>query len=317
MENHPQFIYDVLIVGGGPAGLSAALVLARACRRVAVIDSGEPRNAAAKQINGFLGRDGTNPHDLRRDGRRDVARYDIEIIDDVVTGCGCPENSQEKAYRTTFEATTRQGRRLVGRKILFATGARDKLPELPGLRECYGLSVHHCPYCDGWEHRQQRILAYGATAEQAAGMGLAVRGWSEHVTVVTHGAPLDDKNKRRLKENGIAYREQRIVRLVHSSGKLQAAELEGVDGLLPADALFFHSTPHPPNDLPRSLGCELGENDVAQTSRKQTTNVPGVFLAGDADGDVQLAIVAAAEGATAAVAINRELQDEDRASAEH
>ena len=304
-------IYDVVIVGGGPAGLSAALLLGRSCRRVLVIDAGRPRNAAARELHGFLSRDGATPQELKRLGRTEVAKYGVEIIDDSATTAECVCRSSQHPFKTGFQLKTRGGKAFTCRKLLFATGLCDEIPDFPGVRECYGNSVHHCPYCDGWEHHGEHLLAYGKGAKEAAGLGLSLRGWSEHVTVLTDGDALHMDDKKDLDRNQVDYSEESIVRFVHSDGKLQGVELKQ-GGIVSATAMFFNTARNAHCNLPRSLGCEFDDDGTACTSGKQKTNLPGLYLAGDADGDVQFVIVAAAEGATAAVAINRELQDEDR-----
>jgi len=298
-------MHDVIIVGGGPAGLSAALVLARARRKVLLFDSGQPRNASATAIHGYLGHDGITPQGLRELGRAEVARYGVEFVDGAVTAA---ERLDGEGSR--FRVQTGDGREGVGRKLLFTTGMRDELPDLPGVRECYGASVHHCPYCDGWEHRGERILAYARRAKDAVGLGLALKQWSDPVTVLTGGEPLAEEGKQRLERNGIAWRTEPVIRVLHKGSRLQGVELADGSSLV-ADALFFETIEQPACELPRQLGAACEENFSARTSRKQKTNVPGLFVAGDADGNVQFAIVAAAEGATAAVAINRELLEED------
>jgi thioredoxin reductase len=308
--------FDVIIIGGGPAGLSAALLLGRCRRRVIVIDAGTPRNAAAKELHGYLGHDGIVPSELRELARRELARYDVSVSPGkILSAVSCPID-KGSTIRTQFAVTAKDGKRLSARKLLFATGCQDRLPEIPGLRECYGVTVHHCPYCDCWEHRDRRLLAYAHDEPSAAaGLGLSLRTWSETVTVLTDGSGIEKKDRERLRRNGICWDERKIVALRCESGRLSAVEFEGQTSLQ-ADALFFHSRPFQQCDLPDSLGCGYKDTEQVQTTEKQRTSVRGVFFAGDADGDVQFAIVAAAEGATAATAINRELQDEDRGEAE-
>jgi thioredoxin reductase len=306
--------FDAVIIGGGPAGLSAALLLGRACRRVVLIDAGEPRNAAARELHGFLSRDGIPPRELLRLGRAEVERYGIVLIDDRVISAHCLCDRTAHAGGAGFSVQCASGREFTGRKLLFASGTCDTLPELPGIKECYGASVHHCPYCDGWEHRQQRLLACGDTADHAAGLGLALKTWSNRVLVLTNGEPLPQDQHDHLRANQISWREERVLRLVHDGDRLRAVELS-IGEVIEADALFFNTPQTPRCDLACQLGCQLDDAARVQTSDKQRTNVPGIFFAGDADGDVQFAIVAAAEGATAAVAINRELQDEDESAA--
>lgn len=311
MNSDPSDFYDVIIIGGGPAGLSAALILGRSCRNAVLIDAGEPRNAAAHEIHGLLGRDTTNPRDLVRDGRKELAKYGVAIIDDAVTSAEKLPISSGQRFRTSFVVTTERGHLVRGRKLLFGTGMRDELPDLTGLRECYGYSVHHCPYCDGWEHRNKQLIAYSEQADSAVGLGLMLRGWSERVMVLTNGQSTTDEQERRLSANGIAFSDSRIHRLVHDREQLQAIQFQS-GRTVQADAMFFNSGRHPTCTIPLSLGCELDDDASTSTNRKQKTDVPGVFLAGDAAGDVQFVVVAAAEGATAAAAINRELQEEDR-----
>jgi thioredoxin reductase len=304
-------MYDVVIVGGGPAGLSAALLLSRSCKRAIVIDADHPRNAAAAEIHGFLTRDGISPNELRTAGRNDLIKYECEVVLDVVERVAVIASSAQIPFPTAFEVTTKHSRCIVGRKLLFCIGMSDELPDLPGVRECYGTSIHHCPYCDGWEHRDQHLLAYATDAKKAAGLSLALRGWSSHVTALSDGDPFDAEHCQNLERNGINYADEKVVQFLHEGKHLQGVELQGRD-ILWADAMFFNSAQFSKSDLAQSLGVIPDHEFSGTTTRKQQTNIPGVFMAGDADGDVQFAIVAAAEGATAAVAINRELLEEDR-----
>ncbi len=304
--------YDVLIVGGGPAGLSAALVLARACRRVVVCDEGQPRNAASHALNGYLSRDGIPPAELLHLGRAELARYGVEIIPQAVRQARCCAEPPWPAGAKRFVAELADGRRLSGRRLLLATGVRDVLPQVPGLRDYYGRGVHHCPYCDGWEYRGRPLVALGQGA-RAVGLALALRTWSDRVTACTGPTRVDPAQRARCAENGIALRRERIVRLEGAGppeGRLERVIFESGPPLECA-ALFFHTQQWQQSQLAAALGCGYTPAGHISTRHRQRTRVPGLFLAGDADGDVQFAIVAAAEGATAAVAINRELQDED------
>ncbi len=212
--------------------------------------------------------------------------------------------------RASFEVVTEDGRRFRSRKLLLATGVRDVLPPIDGAERYYGRGVHHCPYCDGWEHRDRRLVAYGA-GRAAVGLALSLRTWSGRVTACTDGKRIAPKDQGPAGRNGIALRTERIARLDGSGEALQRIVFESGPPL-ECDALFFNTDQVQRSQLPAMLGCESKGDNQIRTHDKQRTCMPGLFLAGDADGDVQFVIVAAAEGARAATAINRELQDEDR-----
>src|SRR3954464_8608060 len=191
--------YDVAIVGGGPAGLTAAIVLGRACRRVVLFDHGKPRNYAARAIHGFLGHDGISPNDLRDRGRREAVSYGVTIHDCKVTTAKAITDDHSVLR---FEI----GTDLISvrtRSVLLATGVTDYLPEIPGIHELYGRSVHHCPYCDGWEHRQKHLVAL-ADGSGAAKLALTLQVWSPQVTACTNGHSLSAGDRRQLSNNGIA-----------------------------------------------------------------------------------------------------------------
>jgi thioredoxin reductase len=230
-----------------------------------------------------------------------------------VLGAGCGPRGFGAGPPGSFEVATAAGRRFLSRKLLLATGVRDVLPAIDGAEKYYGHGVYHCPYCDGWEHRDGRLVAYGH-GRAAVGLALALRTWSSSVTACTGGKRVGPGDRARLEGNGIAIRTDRIARLDGSRASLRRIVFEAGPPL-PCDALFFNTDQLQHSELPAMLGCETTGNRQIRTYEKQRTSVPGLFLAGDADGEVQFVIVAAAEGARAAVAINRELQDEDRGEA--
>lgn len=295
---------DVVIIGGGPAGLSAALVLARARRSVTIIDSGRQRNRRAREMHGYLTRDCIPPAEFLELARREVARYPTRFIaGEAVGAVRTPEG--------TFEVTLSDGELLRSRKLLLATGVSDLLPSLPGFDELYGSSVHHCPYCDGWEHRDERLAAYGK-GKAALGLAIALKTWSADVVACTDGEPLADEDVAHARRCDIEVRPDPVTGLRGEAGRLLSVEFSAGPPL-PRDALFFNTGQVQRSPLARLLDCRFRDDGGVVTNAKQCTGVPGLYLAGDADRDVQFVIVGAAEGATAAVAINREMQDEDRA----
>jgi thioredoxin reductase len=300
--------FDVAIVGAGPAGLAAALVLGRSRRRVVVCDHGKPRNYAAQAVHGYLGLDGIEPAELRRRGREECIGYGVQFLDgEVITA-----RREEKSQRTLFQLLLQDGSIIRARKLLLATGVKDALPPLPNIEQFYGISVHHCPYCDAWEHRDRHLVAFGSSTS-TVNLAVMLRNWSAHVTACTHGRQLTEKDQTRLRIQGIGFREEAVAELLGSNGVLQAVSFDSGEPLH-CDALFFSAPQGQRSALPRMLGCQCDADGLMVAKKRQDSGVPGLFLAGDADSDVQFAIVAAAEGAVAATAIHRELQDEDEAA---
>jgi thioredoxin reductase len=292
-------VYDVVIVGGGPAGLSAALLLGRCRRRVLVCDSGTPRNACSTALHGYLTRDGIAPLELLRLGREELRPYDIELREAVVTEVARSGEGFEVAIRNFASVRTHA--------VLLATGIHDDLPPVPGINECYGISVHHCPYCDGWEHREKALAVIGH-GPGAAGLALSLKTWTDRVVLCTHGpARLKGDQRQQLANLQIAVHERRILRVDHVNGHVKALLLAD-DEKVPCDAIFFAGGQTQQCDLPKRLGCEFTRRGTVKTDHLGETCVPGIFVVGDASRDVQFAIVAAAEGAKAGVAINKALQ---------
>ena len=292
-------MYDVVIVGGGPAGLSAALVLGRCRRSVLLCDSGRPRNARSQALHGYLTRDGIPPLELLQIGRNELAQYSIDSRSVEVT--------QVVASASGFDVSLAGGGHVACHAVLIATGVRDDIPAVPGLADCYGITVHHCPYCDGWEVRDKALIVLGA-GQAAAGLALGLTTWSSNVTVCTNGrARISRAQRGQLEHRGIPIVERVIARLDHEQG--HARRMVFTDGdERPCDALFFTSGQFAHSPLARELGCDFTRKGVVKTDHLGQTCVPGVYVVGDASKDVQFAIVAAAEGAKAAVAINKALQ---------
>lgn len=296
--------WDVVIAGAGPAGLSAALVLGRARRKVLLCDSGTPRSWASKEMHGFLTRDGIPPPEFLRLGRSELSRYpSVSFRKAEVT-------SAARATDGHFAVTVGTRRRVRCRKLLIATGVFDHLPAVEGIEPFFGTSVFQCPYCDGWEMRDAAIAVYGKR-RRGFEMARAMTAWSKDIVLCTDGAAmLSPTEMTHLKRNGIALIEERIERLEGARGKLREIVFKG-GRRLQRTALFFDTPSSGQSRLAESIGCQFTREGGIKCGQYEATSVPGVFAAGNIIADVQLVIVAAAEGTRAAFGINRALTRED------
>lgn len=291
-------VYDCIIIGGGPAGLTCAIFLGRYRRRVLVLDTGRPRNAAARGIHGFLGQDSIRPAELLQRGRGEAERVGVQfqnaeaisvVRDGDIFVVHCAED------------------RARARRIVLAYGVRDTLPEIEGIERWYGAGVYHCPDCDGFEVSDQRVAVIGR-GRKAAGLALELLLWTDEVTVLTDGAKprLPPAEKSKLEAEGIEVCEQKIVALVGDDDHLQRITFtEGSD--LPVDAVFFAIRTRRSCKLAEALGCEASGNTEIVVDEHRQTSIEGVYAIGDLVRGSQLVVTAAADGAIAAVAINRSL----------
>ena len=295
--------FDVVIAGAGPAGLSAALVLGRARRRVLLCDTGTPRSWASKEMHAYLSRDGTPPHEFLALGRREVRRYPgVRYLPQEVCTA--------RRVRDGFAVRLANGREVQCRKLLIATGVFDIVPRIPGIDDLFGRSVFQCPYCDGWEMRDRRVLAYGR-GQRGFEMARAMTAWTSDLVLCTDGAAgYSAADRKLLERHDIRLVEKRIESLEGSRGRLRTVVFRGGERLA-RDAMFFDTPSRHQSELAASLGCKFGRNGGVLCGEYEATSVPGVFVAGNIIRDVQLTIVAAAEGARAAFGINRSLTRED------
>lgn len=291
--------YDVVIIGGGAAGLSAALVLGRARRRVAVIDAGAPRNAPAAHMQGYLSRDGMPPSELLAVGRAEVAGYGVELIDDVVV-----------RVDAAFSVELGGGQVLSARRLLVTTGLVDQIPDVPGVRERWGKDLLHCPYCHGWEVRDQPLAVLGTNPGSILHAQI-VRQWSDDVVYFTHTQQPTATEAAELAARGIRVVDGEVARLVVEDDRLTGVQL--ADGhVVPRTAVFVRPVMTPrPDDLLTALGCDVDDAGFPITDRTGLTTVPGVWAAGNAADPRAQVITAAGQGSAAAIAINNDLVHDD------
>jgi thioredoxin reductase len=297
--------YDVAIVGGGPAGLSAAIWLGRYLRRVVVIDAGDPRNWETRGIHGYLGLEGITPGELRGRGRDDARKFGATLLDATASHI---DRLDDDLFRVTLES----GATLTAMRILLAIGVRDVWPDVPGLDRCYGATAHVCPDCDGYEARGRKTVVI-ASGRKAAGLALALATWTREIVICSNGADagMSAEILAKLDALNIPIIEAPIERVISSGGEARSLELQ--DGMcLDCDQIFFAIGQEPSDDLGAQLGCERDEIGRVVTDLHSHTSVRNVYAAGDIIHGPQMAIAAAGVGAVAAVAIHHSLLPEGR-----
>jgi thioredoxin reductase len=300
-------IYDVAIVGGGPAGLSAAVWLARYLHQVVLIDSGDPRNWETRGVNGFLGLPRIRPAELREKGREEARKYGATLVDDTV---GRVERGDDDLFVLTLDS----GPSLHARRLLLAIGLKDVWPDIPGLERVYGETAHVCPDCDGYEARDQKTVVIGR-GRKAVGMALNLTTWTRDIIICTNGESpdLDEAEYcEKLDALNIPVLTERVVSVCARDRRVHCLALEsGME--LDADKIFFAIGQYPADDLGAQLGCERDSGGHIIVDEHYHTSVPNVYAAGDIVPGPQLAIAAASEGASAALAIHKSLGPDARA----
>ncbi len=299
--------YDVIVVGAGSAGLSATLTLGRCRRRVLLADGGAPRNAPSPAVHGFLTRDGLRPARLLALGREQLAPYPtVDVRELKITKL----HRLARGFRA--EGTTGPGHAWAGtaHRVLLATGVEDVLPALPGFRELWGTGVLHCPYCHGYEARDQPLAIYGR-GKAAVGLALLLTNWSKDLVVVTDGpGHLTAYGRQRLRQHGIGLRQEKVARLVGGpGGLLRCVEFE--DGsYLERQALFLHAPQEQRSSLAADLGATITSKGAVWVDKNAQTSIAGLYAAGDTTPGQQQALIAAAEGSKAAICLNEALTKE-------
>jgi thioredoxin reductase len=297
--------YDVAIVGGGAAGLSAALVLARSRRRVVVLDAGDPRNAPATHMHNFLSRDGMPPAELLAVGRAEVIGYGARILSATVTGLESTSDG--------FCVRLHDGRTVSARRLLFATGLTDELPDLPGVRERWGRDVLHCPYCHGYEVRDQPVGVLGS-GPKSVHQALLVRQLSQDVVFFGHTvAELAAADRERLGARDVRIVEGQVGRLIIEDDRLTGVQL--ADGtVVPRSAIFVTPRFVANHEIIARLGADTEHTVLGtwvKTDASGRTSLPGVWAVGNVADVAAFVVEAAAAGARAAAAVNGDLVEED------
>jgi thioredoxin reductase len=297
--------YEVIVVGGGAAGLSAALVLGRARRRTLVVDAGEPRNTPAAHMQGYLSRDGMSPAEFLAVGREEIGRYGVELVR------GRAVDVTRDVDGRSFTVTLGDGRAVRARRLVVATGLKDELPSVPGVAERFGRDVLHCPYCHGWEVRDEPFGVL-ATSPLSVHQALMVSQWSKDVTLFLHTVTEDElsgEDLRRLAAAGVSVAPGEVAGLLVEDDRLTGVTL--ADGTTHARSVLFTA----PRAIPRTsllekLGAELNETPFGSypvVDPTGLTTVPGVWAAGNAMGFSEQVINAASSGYRAGATINGEL----------
>lgn len=297
-------LYDVLIVGGGPGGLAAALALGRARKRVLLCDTGPRRNAAAARLHNFVTRDGTPPEEFRRIGREQLVAYpNVEVQDARVSSV----SGTRGAFRIRLESGEVQARR-----VLLCTGMIDEALPIEGFSELWGHAIFQCPYCHGWEEQDRRwgVLLDAANVAMLVPFALMLRGWTRDLVVFkTEAFEVAEETQAQLQRAGVRVEPAPVRRVIGRTRSLEAVELSS-GARVPCDVLFAHP-PQRQVDLVRQLGLTLDDHGFVRVeAMKGETSIPGIYAAGDLTTRGQSAIFAASASVFAATMINFELNSE-------
>ncbi|MEO6723734.1 MAG: NAD(P)/FAD-dependent oxidoreductase [Blastocatellia bacterium] len=303
-------LYDCIVIGAGPAGLSAALFLARYRRRVLVFHHNSPRNIYSHGVHGFIGHHGILPADLLSRGRDEVRQHGGVIIEGCVTEAERIADDHFRVMAGDADGVKSNTKYFDARRLLLATGLRDVTPDCPGFHEFYGRSVFHCPDCDDYEVSGKRVAVYGG-GKQTVGFTLGLMAWTERLTLIAASTEeeISSEYRAQLASFNIPVIGQNIERLEGDSetGRLDRVRFSGGDAL-ECDALFFNLGTFTAAHLHESLGCRPDrDSGLVWVDEQQQTSVEGVYAAGDITPQSQLAVVAAAEGALAAIHIHKAL----------
>jgi thioredoxin reductase len=309
-------MYDCIVIGAGPGGLSAALFLARYRRRVLTFHHNSPRNLYSHGVHGFLGHHGIMPTELLARGRDEVTKHGGLIVEGCVTKV---EKIADEHFRVSTGDEKDAGedgkQSFESRRILLATGLRDLAPDCPGFPDFYGVTVHHCPDCDGYEVSDKRVAVL-SRGQAAIGFTLGLLTWTDKLTLMTNGdeGDITEEHRAKLAHFNIPITNRRVTKLEGDTETKQIKRVHFEDGEpLECDALFFNLGTEMSGDLHEQLGCRLDkECGLVWVDDEQQTSVSGVYAAGDITPHSQLAIVAAAEGAMAAIQIHKSLVPEER-----
>jgi thioredoxin reductase len=295
-------LYDVIIVGGGPAGLNAAIVLGRCRRSVLLFDHGKQRNRHSHGMHNYLTRDNISPGKFLKICHEEIKKYGVKSIHLEV-------KDAKKIDNQTFEVTDSNSQTYYSKKLVLATGLSDILPQIKGAAEFYGKSLFHCPYCDAWECTNKKLGIY-SKKKSGIDLALGLITWSNNITLYTDGGNyVKQEHLKLLKKKNIHVIVEPILYLEGHESQIKNIVLKNGEKYR-CDALFFSCGYEIQCSLVETLGCNLGKNKLAITNKSQQTNIPGLYVVGDADKDVQFVVVAAAEGAKAGVYINKELLSE-------
>ncbi len=295
-------IFDCIIIGGGPAGMNAGVVLGRCRRNVLLFDHGTQRNRRSHGMHNYLTRDDILPSDFIKISHEELHKYGVKVKNKKITNA---RRNQEGIFQVYDE----DGIIYQAKKLLVATGLSDNLPSIKGMDTFYGSSVFHCPYCDGWEVKDKKIGVY-ARNKEGWELALALKNWSDDVSYFTDGKfRIKPEQKEQLDANNIRVVAHQIASLIGEDQQLKKIHLKNGE-TVDCDALFFVNGYTQQCDLAETFGCKINRKGVVVTNKFQQTNIPGLYVAGDAAKDMHFVVVAGAEGAKAGVIINKELQQE-------
>ena len=295
-------MYDVIIVGGSYAGLSAAMALGRSLKKTLVIDNGNPCNRQTPHSHNFLTRDGQTPEEISSLAREQVETYKTVRF--------CDERAQTgMRINDGFEVATHSNKKFQSKKLIFATGIKDEMPSIPGFSACWGISVVHCPYCHGYEIKQQKTAIF-ATGDTAFHLASLVRNLTDQLTILTSGKhDFRPEQITRLKKHGITIDERELAEIKHKNGYLKEVIFKD-NTKLPLDAMYASVPFQQTSDMPVTLGCELtGQGHIAVDGFQKTT-VSGIYACGDNASGIRSIANAISSGNLAGAIANMDLSNE-------